>query len=68
MERLNGSPSVVLSALRAGASLSTDIGDRGWGKKPSLLFERRPRLATRHPWRVILGGLAVVTLLIVAAR
>jgi len=36
-------------------------------RKPSLLFERWPRFATRHPWRVIPGGLAVIILLIVVA-
>jgi RND superfamily putative drug exporter len=38
------------------------------GKKPSLLFERWPRFATRHPWRVFLGGLGVIIILVVIAR
>jgi len=33
-------------------------------KNPSLGFERWPRFATHHPWRVIAGALAIVAVLI----
>ncbi|MDA1189113.1 MAG: MMPL family transporter [Chloroflexi bacterium] len=36
-------------------------------KSPSLLFERWPRFATRHPWRVITGAVALIVIVAVIA-
>ena len=32
----------------------------------SILFDRWPRFASRHPWRVVIGGLLIVAVLIAA--